>query len=86
MQTKDKIIEIIITFLITISIFAIVLFGLGFIVMLLWNWLMPVIFGLTTITIWQSFGLILLSSFLLRFKISIDHKKPLLTFKHYFNS
>ena len=86
MQTKDKIIEIIIAFLITISIFAIILFGLGFIVMLLWNWLMPVIFGLTTITIWQSFGLILLSSFLLRFKISIDHEKPLRTFKNYFNS
>lgn len=86
MQTKNKIIEIIIAFLITISIFAIVLFGLGFIVMLLWNWLMPVIFGLTTITIWQSFGLILLSSFLLRFKISIDHEKPLRTFKDYFNS
>ena len=86
MQTKDKIIEIIIAFLITISIFAIVFFGLGFIVMLLWNWLMPVIFGLTTITIWQSFGLILLSSFLLRFKISINHEKPLRTFKNYFNS
>ena len=86
MQTKDKIIEIIIAFLITISIFAIVFFGFGFIVMLLWNWLMPVIFGLTTITIWQSFGLILLSSFLLRFKISIDHEKPLRTFKDYFNS
>ena len=86
MQTKNKIIEIIIAFLITISIFAIVLFGLGFIVMLLWNWLMPVIFGLTTITIWQSFGLILLSSFLLRFKILIDHEKPLRTFKNYFNS
>ena len=86
MQTKDKIIEIIIAFLITISIFAIVFFGLGFIVMLLWNWLMPVIFGLTTITIWQSFGLILLSSFLLRFKILIDHEKPLRTFKNYFNS
>ena len=86
MQTKDKIIEIIIAFLITISIFAIILFGLGFIVMLLWNWLMPVIFGLTTITIWQSFGLILLSSFLLRFKILINHEKPLRTFKDYFNS
>ena len=86
MQTKNKIIEIIIAFLITISIFAIILFGLGFIVMLLWNWLMPVIFGLTTITIWQSFGLILLSSFLLRFKISIDHEKPIRTFKNYFNS
>ena len=86
MQTKNKIIEIIIAFLITISIFAIVLFGLGFIVMLLWNWLMPVIFGLTTITIWQSFGLILLSSFLLRFKILINHEKPLRTFKDYFNS
>ena len=34
--------------------------------MLLWNWLMPMIFGLTTLTFWQSFGVILLASFLFK--------------------
>ena len=33
-------------------------------VMLLWNWLMPEIFGLTTITFWQALGIMLLSGFL----------------------
>lgn len=33
-------------------------------VMLLWNWLMPVIFGLTTITFWQALGLLALSKIL----------------------
>jgi len=33
-------------------------------VMLLWNWLMPQIFSLVTITFWQAFGLVLLSRLL----------------------
>ena len=33
-------------------------------VMVLWNWLMPQIFGLVTITFWQAFGLVLLSRLL----------------------
>lgn len=33
-------------------------------VMLLWNWLMPAIFGLTAITFWQSLGLLALSRML----------------------
>lgn len=32
--------------------------------MWLWNWLMPDIFGLTTIGYWQSLGLMLLSTIL----------------------
>lgn len=32
----------------------------------LWNWLMPEIFGLTTITAWQSLGLLLMSVILFR--------------------
>ena len=35
-------------------------------VMLLWNWLMPTIFGLTKITFLQALGLSLLSSFLFK--------------------
>jgi|SRR5947199_217855 len=36
----------------------------GFVVMHLWNWLMPPIFGLRTITFAQAFGLLLLSKLL----------------------
>lgn len=35
--------------------------GFGFAVKELWNWLMPTIFGLTTITFWQAWGLLALS-------------------------
>lgn len=38
---------------------ALVLFG-G-VIMYLWNWLMPSIFGLTTISFWQAIGLFILS-------------------------
>ncbi len=34
-------------------------FVIGVIVMLLWNWLMPELFGLGTINYWQGFGLVL---------------------------
>lgn len=34
--------------------------------MLLWNWLMPVLFGLVKITFWQAFGLLFLSSILFK--------------------
>jgi hypothetical protein len=36
----------------------------GFIVMWLWNWLMPDLFGLGTITYWQAMGICLLSKIL----------------------
>ncbi len=39
-------------------------FALGFVVMALWNWLMPSIFGLHTITYWQAYGLLILSKIL----------------------
>lgn len=35
-----------------------------FALMFLWNWLMPVIFGLTAITFWQALGLLVLSKIL----------------------
>ena len=38
-------------------IFAIIF---GYFVMLLWNWLMPALFGLPEITYWMGFGIILL--------------------------
>lgn len=39
--------------------------ALTFALMLLWNWLMPLIFGLTVITFWQAMGLLALSKILL---------------------
>lgn len=37
---------------------------MGYVIMSLWNWLMPDIFGLTTITYWQAVGLFILAKFL----------------------
>ena len=39
-------------------------FVVGFVVEHLWNWLIPGIFGLRTITYWQAIGLLLLSKIL----------------------
>jgi hypothetical protein len=36
----------------------------GWLVQILWNWLMPPIFGLKAITYWQGFGIILLAKIL----------------------
>ncbi|MBN1464641.1 hypothetical protein JXA02_02690 [candidate division KSB1 bacterium] len=38
----------------------------GLVLMWLWNWLMPVIFGLPTITFWQAWGLVVLSHILFK--------------------
>lgn len=39
-------------------------FIFGFAVKLLWNWIMPAVFGLKMITFWQAFGLVLLAKIL----------------------
>ncbi|MBT3320151.1 MAG: hypothetical protein HN948_09535 [Clostridia bacterium] len=39
-------------------------FAFGLAIMLLWNWLMPMIFGLTVITYWQGIGILALASIL----------------------
>jgi hypothetical protein len=38
--------------------------GLSFVAERLWNWLMPVVFGLPSITFWQAIGLLVLSKIL----------------------
>lgn len=45
--------------IIALGIFSLVMFAL----MLLWNWLIPTIFGLPTITFWQTVGMWLLITF-----------------------
>jgi hypothetical protein len=36
-------------------------FLFGYVAMSLWNWLIPPLFGLKTLTFWQTFGLLILS-------------------------
>ena len=38
----------------------------GWFVTYLWNWLMPTIFGLTTITLWQGVGIFVLCDILFK--------------------
>lgn len=40
------------------------IFALGFITMYLWNWLVPTLFNGPVITLWQTFGIVLLSKIL----------------------
>jgi hypothetical protein len=56
-KSPIEIVVIIIFGAIAITGFA---FLFGYIIMLLWNWLMPEIFGLGTLTFWQTVGLVLL--------------------------
>jgi hypothetical protein len=48
-----------------VVVFATVAIGVfGFLVMSLWNWLMPALFGRSLITFWQAVGLLVLSKIL----------------------
>ena len=49
-----------------LPIFLIFFAGMIWAVSALWNWLMPTIFGLRTITYWQALGLMVLSWILFR--------------------
>ncbi len=68
----------------------------GFVIMWLWNWLMPEIFGLTTLTYWQAVGLFILLKLLLggcgsssssgkssKHKCKDDSKTDFSKWKHY---
>ena len=57
-----------------LGVLGIVALILGLPLMLLWNWLMPEIFGLTEITFWQAVGLNFLSSTLFK-TYSLNDKK-----------
>lgn len=52
------------TFIVLMALFFAVLSAYP--VMVLWNWLMPKIFGLTEITFWQAFGLLILTNVLFK--------------------
>jgi hypothetical protein len=58
-----------------LGMIAIVIVILGYPLMLLWNWLMPVIFKLPEITLWQAIGLNLLSTILFKSTTTIKKEK-----------
>lgn len=87
-----------------IEIIGIIIFGalfitglailFGFVIMWLWNWLMPEIFGLTTLTYWQAVGLFILLRILIggcggssskksNKKCDKDNKTDFSKWKHY---
>ena len=49
-----------------LGLVAILIVILGYPLMLLWNWLMPELFGLPLITFWQAIGLNFLSTILFK--------------------
>lgn len=57
-----------------LALMAALAFLFGLIVMVLWNWIMPEIFGLSTLTYWQAWGLVILCQIL--FKVGPGHKGP----------
>ncbi|MEQ6124739.1 hypothetical protein AAON49_11090 [Pseudotenacibaculum sp. MALMAid0570] len=64
-KLRSKNPAVIVGTILLIIILAVTFFVLfGYVIMYLWNWLMPSIFGLTTITFWQAIGLCLLSKIL----------------------
>jgi hypothetical protein len=56
-------IEAVATAILVIAVAAVIL---GLPLMWLWNWLMPTIFNLPTITFWQALGLNMLSTILIK--------------------
>jgi len=57
------------------AIISLVCLLLGLPLMLLWNWLMPVIFDLSEISFWQAVGLNLLASILFARTSTINNNK-----------
>jgi len=61
-----KVMRIIMMVLGGVALGVLVAFLLGWVVMLLWNWLMPSIFGLPAIGFWKAWGLVILAHILFK--------------------
>lgn len=72
MEKFIETLSIVMVFLVT-SLFVVLLLSWPF--QLLWNWLMPTIFGLTKITILQAAGLLLLSGFIFKSNTQVKNNK-----------
>jgi hypothetical protein len=54
---------------------AVLAFLFGLLVMVLWNWIMPEVFGLKPLTYWQSWGIVLLAHILFKAGSSSSHDR-----------
>lgn len=72
---SDEWIEPVLHILLIVGIWVISLFFWAWIVMLIWNCLMPVVFDLPVISYWQSMGIYALCSILLKKTFNINTKK-----------
>jgi hypothetical protein len=63
METFLKILGVFFGFIFLIAIISLIL---ALPTMLLWNWLMPILFGLTKITFWQALGINIFSGILFK--------------------
>jgi len=75
MNTRDKILSTIGAALTAIATVIVLGFLTGLFVELLWNWLVPGIFGLPWIGFWQACGLLVLTGMLFGSSISVDTDK-----------
>lgn len=71
MEKFIEILSIVMVYLVTL-LFVVLLLSWPF--QLLWNWLMPTIFGLTKITILQAAGLLFLSGFIFKGNVQTKNK------------
>jgi len=60
----ESIVRRIVKIPVLVMVFLLVIALMGFIVMSLWNWLLPALFGFKIITYWQAVGLIILCKLL----------------------
>lgn len=69
-ETKTTVSAIITAAIIVFAIALVISLLAAFPIMWLWNWLMPVIFNLPTITVWQALGLDILFGLLFGGRVS----------------
>ena len=67
--------KVVVIFFLAIPILGLAGFLFAIPIMFLWNWLMPAIFNLTTITYWQAIGVYWLSALLFRFNFNLTNDK-----------
>lgn len=72
METFVKLLVLAFLGFLVVIVFA---FIMGFPIMWLWNWLMPVLFGLVRINIWKAIGLNILCGLLFRPSVKTSSSK-----------
>lgn len=74
--SNRNIIRILGVMLLNLVLWTLFSLALAWPVKLLWNWLMPLIFGLPAISFWQAAGMMLLVNILFRWEVSIKTNEP----------